>query len=267
LRLHHPKSWGFTLIELLTVIAIVALVAGLSLASFFDVKQKAQRIQCANNVRQLSLVIQQFLGDYHTYPLARNPGFFAGQYREHHSTWISAIERAGFSEAKPTREYLHKGVWHCPSFRPPPDLPANRIIIDYGYNGFGVSPVTSTNSLGLGGHLGAAQVNRGTNAPPVLESEVPVPVDMIAVGDGFSGNGNKLTEGGLWRTPSMPTEPDLFANATGRVKSRHGGKANISFCDGHLEAMTIKLLFQDNDSQALSRWNRDHQPHEELLGP
>jgi prepilin-type processing-associated H-X9-DG protein len=100
-----------------------------------------------------------------------------------------------------------------------------------------------------------------------LESEVAVPVDMIAVGDGFCGNGSKLMEGGLWRTPSMPTEPDLFANAMRRVKSRHGSKANIAFCDGHLEAMTTKTLFQDNDSQALSRWNRDHQAHRELLGP
>jgi len=37
--------------------------------------------------------------------------------------------------------------------------------------------------------------------------------------------------------------------------------------DGHAEALTLKTLFEDNDDTALSRWNRDHQPHRERLGP
>jgi prepilin-type processing-associated H-X9-DG protein/prepilin-type N-terminal cleavage/methylation domain-containing protein len=264
----NRRNWkAFTLVELLTVVAIVGLLAGLSLASFLGAKRKALQIQCANNVRQFGLVIQQFLGDYHAYPLAANPGFFSGQYQEHHSTWISAIERSGFSENKQTREFLHKGVWHCPSFYRPADVPGNRGLIEYGYNGYGVSPITATNSLGLGGHLGTAQVNHGTNAPPILESEVAIPVDMIALGDGFSGNGDDLVEGGLWRTPSLRKEPNLYGGVSGRVKSRHNGRANIAFCDGHIEPMTLKSLFQDNGSQSLSRWNRDHQAHSDLLVP
>jgi prepilin-type processing-associated H-X9-DG protein len=199
--------------------------------------------------------------------LSANPGFFSGQYQEHHSTWISAIERSGFSENKQTREYLHKGVWHCPAFRRPADIPANRGILEYGYNGYGVSRASATNSLGLGGHLGTALVNHGTNAPPVLESEVVVPVDMIALGDGFSGDGDELMEGGLGRTPSLPKEPNLYAGVLTRVKSRHTGKANIAFCDGHIELKTLRSLFQDSDAQSLSRWNRDHEPHSDLLAP
>lgn len=267
LKLNGRNRRAFTLVELLTVVAVVALLVALSLASFFGAKQKAQKIHCANNVRQLGLVIQQFLGDYHAYPLVANPGFFSGQYQEHHSTWISAIERTGFSERKPTREYLGKGVWHCPSFRRPDDLPGNRRILEYGYNGFGVSPVTATNSLGIGGHFGAAPVNHGTNAPPVAEGEVAVPADMIALGDGFGGSGVDLREGSLWRSPSLPKEPDLYAGIYTRVKSRHGGRANIAFCDGHVESMSLKTLFQDSDSQSLSRWNRDHQAHSDLLAP
>ncbi|MDB6040694.1 MAG: Prepilin-type N-terminal cleavage/methylation protein, partial [Verrucomicrobiales bacterium] len=60
-KLSHRNCRAFSLVELLTVVAIVALLIGLSLASFFGAKQKAQKIQCANNVRQLGLVIQQFL--------------------------------------------------------------------------------------------------------------------------------------------------------------------------------------------------------------
>src|SRR5258706_16362274 len=107
----NQNAHGFTLTELLVVIAIIAVLAGLSLGTYSSAKQKAQRIHCASNVRQLGLVLQQFVGDYHVYPLYVNPGFFSGSYQEHHSTWISAIERTGFSETKRSKEFLDKGVW------------------------------------------------------------------------------------------------------------------------------------------------------------
>jgi len=49
--------------------------------------------------------------------------------------------------------------------------------------------------------------------------------------------------------------------------SRHQGKANVVFCDGHVESPTLAFLFEDTSDAALSRWNRDHQPHREKLSP
>jgi prepilin-type processing-associated H-X9-DG protein len=43
------------------------------------------------------------------------------------------------------------------------------------------------------------------------------------------------------------------------------GKANVVFCDGHVESPTLAFLFTDTSDAALSRWNRDHQSHRELL--
>ena len=49
--------------------------------------------------------------------------------------------------------------------------------------------------------------------------------------------------------------------------ARHQGKANVVFCDGHVESPTMQFLFTDTSDAALSRWNRDHQPHRERLSP
>ena len=46
---------------------------------------------------------------------------------------------------------------------------------------------------------------------------------------------------------------------------RHQNNANVVFCDGHVESPTLQFLFTDTSDAALSRWNRDHQPHRERL--
>jgi hypothetical protein len=45
------------------------------------------------------------------------------------------------------------------------------------------------------------------------------------------------------------------------------GKANVVFCDGYVESPPLQFLFADTSDAALSRWNRDHQPHRERLAP
>ena len=62
--LGRTRAEGFTLVELLVVIAIIAILAAMLLPALVKSKDKAHRINCASNLKQLSYAIQMFADDH-----------------------------------------------------------------------------------------------------------------------------------------------------------------------------------------------------------
>ncbi len=233
------NSNGFTLIELLVVIAIIGILAALLLPAISRSKIRAQEIQCVSNLHQLGLGLQSFVADNHAYPSG-----IASSNTSNPGTWMRQLQCGGFDVSRPKTNFFSDGVWRCPSAHWS-HFPTNAIPVSYGYNVYGSYSTSNTNTLGLMGHF----ISRSLLFAPIEESEVAVPADMMAIGDSFYG--------GVF----FEREDLSVLDRNGGATSRHQGKVNVAFCDGHVESPTLAFVFNDTSDVALVRWNRDHQPH------
>jgi prepilin-type processing-associated H-X9-DG protein len=112
---------------------------------------------------------------------------------------------------------------------------------------------------------------------PVRESEVLNPCGTLAIGDGIARlKSGLLLHPGVslerWRryepvplSGSGTVSSSDLKGGDRRVRALHAGRLNAGYCDGHVVAEKLDLLFLETSDEALRRWNRDYEPHKEWL--
>jgi prepilin-type N-terminal cleavage/methylation domain-containing protein/prepilin-type processing-associated H-X9-DG protein len=283
----RPDRTAFTLIELLVVIAIISTLMGLLLPAVQKAREAANRIRCANNLKQLGLAMHNYEGVYERFPPDRTGVAMA--------SWavliLPFIEQDNlYRQWNPTLTYYQQNaiarmttnkLYFCPSRRTadasavstfgdvpswspnqpntPGALGDYAVCVDHsGHDEVGIGCLNMSGPFQMSRGLRFADFTDGTSNTVLMgEKQVAVGQEGIGWSDCSINNGDYYTcftraMGPLYPLTTDPRDPGW------KFGSRHTGVVEFCFADGHVQGIPeftstyiLDLLGQRNDGQVI----------------
>ncbi len=150
---------AFTLIELLVVIAIIAILAAMLLPALAASREKAKRVACLSNLKQIGVGVTIYAGDYDDYvlPLRTNVPITLTDPGAQSAGTVGLLVQSNSSS-----------IWTCPNRNYAPGLPT--------YEGFATPPQWVIGYTYVGGLKSWASIGGG----PFVNATAHSPIKLGA---------------------------------------------------------------------------------------
>lgn len=222
---------GFSLVELLASITIVIVLGSLSFAGYNSARGKANSVECVSRLRALGQGILLYTTE--------NGGQFPKSSHSGSSWAASVAPYLGEPVLDSSLEYRTRDVFQCPS-----TATSDSSSWSYGVNVFfELSSTLRYTPAGLP-ILGSRDSYKGSPATWNRLSAVPLPSRTVLLAE----NPHQVADHFMAHQWSS-----LLTARNAVASSRHSGKSNFAFVDGHVSTLSIEETF--NPDTGLDLWN------------
>ena len=232
--LAHVRRTAFTLVELLVVIGIIGILASLILASLARGKEKARGVACLGHLKQLGLGFALYLDENNNNFPAPGSKTLYGPLPEDWIYWQVARD----PKQSVLAPYIASGYFATNLFRCPSDGAArelergNRSTDPYIYS-YSMTSYLPTNNINPGTSLA---LDAARNYLPFNAASVRNPSGKILLAEEDRDAPPDGLNDGRWVPNINP------------LTTRHNGRGNAMFIDGHVESVLPKFALNPTNS-------------------